>query len=334
MEASKVNPVYTVIAVDKSGTKYKLTNVTTDLQLSENDGELAQKCTVSFINETKIGSKYLSDIVVPGIKLYIYADTGNGKQEVFRGIIWEKTYESTVEKKASYTAYDHLIYLQNSKGCEYFKSGKSTKSIVSAICKEWGLKLKYEYDTITHPKLPLNNMAISDMFIEVLEAVRKKKGKRYVIRSSKDVIYVKKCGSNSDIYTFKSKKGAISTKSNLTMDGMVTKVIITGKEDKNDRVPIEATVKGSNISKYGTLQEIVNKDEGTTLAQAKSEAKQILKEKGKLTETHSIETPDIPWVKKGDLIKISAGDLKGSYYVNSITHDCLYKTMSMEVQPK
>lgn len=332
MKASKVNPNYTVVAVDKKGTQYDITKVITDLQLSEGDGELAQKCTLSFMNHVKTESGYLTGIIVPGIRLYVFANDGSDNQEVFRGIVWDKTYESALDKKASYVAYDHLIYLQKSRGCEYFTSGKNTKSVISSICNKWNIKYKYEYDTITHPKLPLNNMAISDMFIEVLEAVKKKKGTGYVIRSSKDVACFLKCASNSNVYTFKAKEGAISTKSNQTMEGMITKVIITGNEDKSERVPIVATLKSSNISEYGTLQDIVNKKEGTTLSEAKKEANQLLKDNSKLKESYSIEAPDVPWVRKGDLIKISAGDLNGSYIVKSVTHDCLYKTMSMEVK--
>ena len=124
----------------------------------------------------------------------------------------------------------------------------------------------------------------------------------------------------------------MSTKSNTTKDGLITKVVIYGNEDDNERREVKATIKGKYADKHGTLQDVVTMSGNTTLAEAKQEANEILKEKGVLTKTYDVETLDVPWVHKGDLIKITAGDMSGDFIVLSVSHDALKKTMSMEVE--
>ncbi len=333
MNAKPINSIYTAIAVTSDGTTYRLQNITTSLSLSEGKSELAQKVSISLMN-IKVGATLLSKILVKGVRLFVYANSGEGEKEVFRGVIWEDGFVSDVSKDINLVAYDHLIYTQKSKGCMYFSSGKSSESITREISNEWGLSLKYNYESITHPKTPLNNMPISDMYIETLDAVKKQTGVKYVIRSIQDVVHINAYGSNTDVYTFEQKKNVVSVSGTSTLDGMVTKVIITGKEDDDERVPIEATLKGSNIDQYGTLQEIITRNEGTTLADAKKEAEELLKEKGEPIETYSVSAPDVPWVHKGDLIKLITEELSGDFYVQGITHDAATKTMEMEVERK
>ena len=329
MTASENYPIYTAIAVASDGTKYTLTKATTDLTLDESDGTLAQKVSL-FVRNVKVGSSYLSSLLKAKMRIYVYANDGKKKDEVFRGFIWDITKNEAIEKEIKILAYDHLIYLQQSKDCLYFSAGKYTESIVKSICNKWGVNCSYEYIQIKHPKLPLNNNYISDMLIEVLDAAKKQKGTKYVIRSVKDVTKILKQGSNATVYHFQKKKSVISTKSTTSLEGLVTKVVIYGNQDDNERRTVKATVNGSTDT-YGTLQDVVTMSGNTTLAEAKEEANEIIKEKGKPEETHELKTIDIPWVHKGDLIKVTTENLKGNYLVKSITHDAMNKTMSMEV---
>lgn len=333
MKATANYPIYTVKAVAADGTKYTLSNVLTDLTLDEPERALAQSVSMSLRN-VKVGSGHLSGCITDDMRIYVTADDGTKKEEVFRGYVWNYNYESSTEKEIRVKAYDNLIYLQQSKDCLYFSAGKYSDAIIKSICSKWGIKLSYTFSKIKHSKLPFNNKYISDIIIEILEAVRKQTGAKYVTRSVKDTLQINPVGSNKEIYTFKAKKSAILTKSGFSKDSLVTKVVIYGNEDKNDRRAVVATVNGSNLSKYGTLQDVVTMSSNTTLADAKKEANEILKEKGKPEREYALEAPDVPWVHKGDLIKISAGDLSGNYIVKGATHDALKKTMSLEVEKK
>lgn len=318
---------YTVYVVSGS-TKYNLTPAVCEISPSENDKEIAQRVNILFTN-VKVGGSWLSSILKARDRLYIYAKEGGKETEVFRGYLWRRNYKSSLtERELSYTCYDNLIYLQNSEDSLYFSSGKSTKDIMQTICGKWGIKLQYSYESITHPKLPLRG-ALADIFLsDILDPVKKRTGKKYVVLSDKDTMYVKPVGSNTTICKFLAGKNVTSTSSGWTMDGVITQVIIVGKADDDDREPIEATVSGKT-SQYGTLQKIQNRDENTSLADAKLEAKNTIDENGEPKWEYEIIAPDIPWIRKGDKIYVSAGDIIGDRIITGISRTINSKTREM-----
>lgn len=325
------NPKYTV-AIIAGSTKYDVTPAITKLTLQESDGEIAQKMSIHLVN-VKVDGKYLSDLLNLRDRIYVYANDGEQKDEVFRGFIWDDTNKFSRKKDLVLSCYDNLIYFQESEDYEYFSAGYSTKSICSSLCSKWGVSLKYNHESITHPKLPLRG-TLSDIFLtDLLEEVRKKTGKKSVMRSIKDVVHIDSVGSNTTIYKlYSGKDGNISEAERYrTMQGMVTKVTILGKEDDNERASVETTVNG-DTSKYGTLQKILNVSSGTDLSEVKSEANELIKEKGKPTITYVVTAVNIPWIRKGDKVRIVAGDLNGHYIVKSITHYANDKTMILEVE--
>ena len=109
---------------------------------------------------------------------------------------------------------------------------------------------------------------------------------------------------------------------------MITKVIIVGKADDDDREPIEATVSG-NTSTYGTLQKIQSRSENTSLADAKIEAQNTIDENGKPKWEYEISAPDIPWIRKGDKIYVSAGEIAGYRIVTEVDRTSDRQTREM-----
>ena len=247
--------------------------------------------------------------------MYVHADDGTTQDEVFRGFIWTRSYGASNDSKSlKLKCYDNLIYMQESEDYEFFASGRSTKDVVSSLCSKWGVKLDYSYSSITHSKLVLRGN-LSDIFTsDILDLVKDQTGGKYVIRSEKDVMKVMPVGQNSTVYNLIRKENVIKTSSEHTMEGMVTKGVILGKEDENDRAPIEATELGL-AKEYGTLQKVINKNDNTSLADAKKEAQSILKESGKPKWTYEVEAVDIPWIRKGDKVYVNAGDM---YQLNCI----------------
>lgn len=332
MAASLSNPHYTAKIVTADGDKYYITKAMTDLTLTENEKELAQKVIVKIPN-IKVGNKWLSSLIKVRDRLYVSANTGSKKDEVFRGYIWDRTFDKDIEKELTFICYDNLIYLQESEENYYFSKGKSTKSVFSTICEKKGIKLTYNHVSMKHPKLSLRGR-LGDLFTnDLLEEVRKKKGKKAVIRSAKGRMHVITIGNgNSTVYQlYKGEGGSIlSTKHHSTMDGMVTKVVILGKEnEKTKKAPVKATVEG-NTSKYGTLKKII--DAGDSLSDAKAEAKQTIKDDGKPKKTRTVKAIDNPWIRKGDKVYMNDGSIKGYVAVLSVTHDATDKTMTLEVE--
>ena len=325
------NPKYKVTIIAGS-TKYDVTDAVMKITLTESDGEIAQRVNITLAN-VKVNGSYLSGIFDVRNRVFVHASDGSKTEEVFRGYIWNRSYTSKKTKELQLVCYDNLIYFQESEEYQFFPAGHSTQSICGSLCGNWGVPLSYNYASITHPKLPLRGN-LADIFIsDLLDEVKKKTGSKYVMRMIQDTVHINHVGSNSTIYELRSGTGGdtISTKSEKSMQGMVTKVVILGKEDKDERSSVADTVAG-NTGTYGTLQKILSLSEGTTLAEVQSEANELLNEKGTPKETFSVTAINIPWIRKGDKIKASAGDMVGHFIVTSITHYGSDKTMDLEVE--
>lgn len=327
--ASTAKPEYTAYVI-AGGTKYNITPAIESIGISDPKNQIAKSVTIQLMN-TKVGDKYLTGLLTVADRVFLHANDGSKNDEVFRGFVRERAYKrSMTDRTFQLKNYDNLIYFQESDHSAYFSSGKSTKDVATALCKDWGVKLEYTYESITHSKLPLRGNLSDILTADLLDLVKDRTGKKYVILSEKDVVQIKTVGSNTTIYRFTADQNAIQTSSVRTMDGMVTKVIILGKEDKDERQPVEATVSG-NTSKYGTFQKTINRSENTSLADAKKEAQSIINEKGKPKEEFELRATDIPWIRKGDKVYVKAGDMSGYYIVTGIDRTISGKKREMSL---
>ncbi len=330
MKASKENPLYSV-AVFCDGKKYDLTSITTDIRTSESENQISVCVKVDMVNIKLKSGKLVSETINGRDRLYIYADDGDGAKEVFRGFVWQKPYREETERKLTIVAYDNLIYWQESEEYAYFSAGKSTKDVASSLCKKWGINLEYTYESITHKKLPLRGTMADIITSDLLDLAKDRTGKKYVIRSEQDTVKIMPVGSNEKVYKIQSSANAISTESEFTMDGIVTQVLILGKEDDDDRAPVEATVSGET-DKYGTVKKIISRSENTTLSDAKKEANQILNKNGTPKWTYSTSGVDIPWIRKGDAVEVDAGDITFMCIVTSIDRDISTREKRMSIE--
>lgn len=327
MAATLINSSYTVYAISDN-TKINLTKAVVSLEREDNNKEIAQRVEICLTN-VRVGNIWLSSILKARDRIFIYALNNGKEEEVFRGFLWKRNYLSSLtDREIRYTCYDNLIYLQESEDYMYFSSGKSTHDIMRTICEKWGIALKYSYESITHPKLPLRGN-LADIFLsDILDEVKRKTGTKYVVLSDKDTMYIKPAGSNTTVYHFKSGNNVISAASGWTLDGVITQVIILGKNDKDDRAPVEATVSGKT-AEYGTLQKVINRDSNTSLSDAKLEATNILNENGEPEWEYKIEAVDIPWIREGDKVYVSAGDVIGYKIITDINRTASNKQCTM-----
>lgn len=307
MSASKQNPTYSIYLVDGE-TKYNITPAAIAINSSDQKKQMAKSVTINLMN-VQVQGIWLTNIIKVRERVFIYADDGENKEEVFRGFVWRWDYQSALdEREIAMKCYDNLIYFQESEESEYFSSGKSTKDVIAALCQKWGVNLEYSYESITHEKLPLRGNLSDIITSDLLDLVQDRTGKKYVILSEQDTIKIKTVGQNTTIYSFKSKENAILTKTGCTMDGMITKVVIQGKADDDDRRPVEASLT-KNTDRYGTLQSIIDRDENTSLEDAKKEAQNILDENADPTWEYEVRAVDVPWIRKGDKVIIDAGNI-------------------------
>lgn len=325
--ATKHNPEYSVYVVSGT-TKYDITPAISSVDMVEKQKQMAQSVTIQ-LADAKVGSDRLSALLKARNRVYVHANDGSRKGEVFRGFLWTHGFKKSVSDNIlQLKCYDNLIYLQESEDSLFFASGKITKDVCQALCDKWGIRLDYSYESITHTKLVLRG-ALSDIFTEdVLDLVKDRNGTKYVILSDQDTMYIKPVGANTTIYHFIAGQNIIQMSGECTMDGMTTKVVIVGKADSDDRQPVEATVTG-NTSEYGTLQKIISRSENTSLADAKKEAQKIIDEDGKPKWEYQLTAPDIPWIRLGDKVYVNAGGFTGYLIVTGIDRNITNKKKEM-----
>lgn len=316
---------YRVVALLKNGKALDLTDALESLKWEDNEGELAQRAVIA-LAQVQTAYGLLSSVIELCSTIYIY---GNGS-EVMRGIVWEWQYTSSSQNKFQVLVYDKMIYLQKSKDNFYFASGRLTKSILTEICNKWNIKLSYKWGNYKHGKLVYKGKTIAKSILDTLDEVKKKTGKRYVAKFSKDTLIIDFPGTNKYMYIISSENGnAIATDHTQTMDKMITRVVITGKDTSKGKIPVVATVNGNR--NYGCLQDLVSSS-STSTSEAKEEANAKIKEYGSPENVIKVEAVDVPEIRKGDVVNVVAGSLNGDYFVLSISHDADGQTMSMKLE--
>lgn len=316
MNASKKNPIYTVYIIS-GGTKYDVSVCVGDLSFLDKSKQFSKSAKINLTNVLVDGT-WLSSLLKTRDRVFVYADDGETKDEVWRGFIWTRSYASTLnDREISLICYDQLIYFQESEESEFFPSGKNSKDIMISLCKKRGVSIDYSYKSITHSKLALRGRLADIVTTDILDKVKDSTGEKYAILSEKDVVWVRSVGQNKTVYKIEYGKNATRVVSSCTMDGMVTRVVILGKADNDDRRPVEASVDG-DVSKYGTLQKLITRNENTSLEDSKKEGDSIIKEKGSPKWEYEVEATDIPWIRKGDKVEVRAGDLTGFFIVTGI----------------
>lgn len=334
MAASMTHPQYYVNLKKSNGKVYKLTGVMSDLVVSHPKDEIAEKVTLS-VSNVKVGDSWLHSLIALKDKVYVYANTGSGSKEVFRGFVWEReTVYDASSNDIKLICYDRLIYLQNSKDNLFFKKGKRTKDVLTSMAKKWGFSISYKYSSISHGKLVYHNETIADIMTSVLNKTKSRTGKKYVIRMEKDVIVIEPEGTNKTIYKIESSKNALAVGYSQTMEGMITKVKIVKAETKGDKETgkyLTVSNVRKNTKEYGTLQEILVKNKDDKLADVKKEAQKTVDKNAKPKATVEVSAVDIPWVRKGSKVYIASGNLKNYYIVRGVEHDTKDNKMYLEV---
>ena len=322
---------YFVTAVLSDGRLMHLENVAENIAWEENEKELSVRLNLTLRDIPFEGSRLSKQLALCTI-VYVYAKIEDEPQEeVFRGTIWEWEHSDVDDDDIIVTAYDMLYYLEKSTSSFYKPKGESTESICRAILAEWSVPSgDYSGPTYIHEKTLYKNKTIHAMLSETLDEAKKKTGVVSVIRAANGLCEIVERGQNSDIWTFAVDTNVTSLKDKYSMTDLVTRVVVLGKDDKNGRPKVEATLDGK--TEYGILQTVKTRG-STSLEDAKKEAQELLNEKGTPTRTITVVAPDIPTLRKGDLIYLKADRMEGYFYVKGVGHNATSMSMQMEVEP-
>lgn len=321
---------YRLIVLDEKGKKHDITSLVTDLEWKEMENEIAASLSCTVYNR-KTEKERISKLVKIGTQLLLFATDGGKEEEVIRAKVveWNSSFSNSYDK-LTVRAYDNLYDLQQSYDSLYYSKGLSTHSILQKLLTKWGLKMgEYKGKNITHGKIKHQNSLLTDVLRDILKEVKRKSGKKCLIRSQKEKIDFIPYGHNKKIYHFENKN-VIQVEHSISTSDLVTRVKIVSSDEKKQK-KIEVVLNGQT-KKYGIRQKIVIKNKKEKLIDVKKEAQQILDEKGHEKHEFKVTIPDIPFVRKGDVIFIQSGTLNGYYYIFSISHKVTAREMYLELK--
>ena len=322
---------YRVVVMDESKNQYNIKEYIENLGWEENDGELSVR--TSFVAKNDKTSKgYLSKIIKPGCLVGVFATDGaSQEEEVARGYV--ETW-NPVEKSGGHTlkctCYDELYKLQKSQDNRYFPSGTGTKSAIEGIFDDWEIPQgSYQGPNASHGKTVENNKYLSDIIINLLDDAAKKGEEQCFVQARKGETSVIPRGSNKTVYVFRTDNTQMFSQSISTAD-MITRVKVVGQADDDGRTSVEATVNGE--TKYGIRQRIYTRGKDESLADAKTAAQEILDDEGKIKKEIKVQSPDVPFVRKGDLVYVMSELAQSYYYVKGIQHTADTYSMMMDLE--
>lgn len=315
--------------MDESGKQYNIKDYVENLGWEQGEKELATRISFDTCNK-KSAVGFMSDIAKLGCLVGIFASDGTNDEEVARGYIVDwSTSSSLSQEKFSAKCYDGLYNLKESQDNIYYSAGTGTKSAITQIFEDWEIPLgDYQGPDETHAKLAYKSDTIADVILDILEDAFKKGGTKCIVQDRGGKVYILPYANNKIVYHFAAENTKTSFHKRSTA-GMITRVKIIGQEDDEGRSSVEATLNGQ--TKFGVRQKIVTRGKDDSLEAAQSSAQEILDDKGEIQEEITVQSPDIPFVRKGDLVHVTIGTLSGYYYVIGIRHDVDSRIMSMDL---
>lgn len=322
MKVSDTN--YELIVVAEDGKQYDISDFAEDLGWAENEKELAT--TITFTVGTD------DETLHETIKIGRIVAVLSGGTERARAVINKaKVKVANNKTTVTVTAYDELYSLQTSEDQYYFSAGMTTKTIINQILSECGISISnYSGADVTHERLVFRSGSIADTILDILDDAEKKGGASSTIRATQGQFEVVPKGSNETIFIF-DEDDTVSAEQETSIADLITRVKVVGQEDKTTGIPaVEAVLNG--LTQFGVRQKIYRREKDATAAEAQSAAQKILDEKGIIKKTQTVQAPDAPELRRGDIIHVDIGELSGDFFVTGIRHAADSGTMTMNIK--
>jgi len=299
-----------------------------DGTLEEQPGEMAARLQLHLKN-VKRADGWIHQHVAIGRRLVLQATDGSGWREVWRGQVYRHATTMESDHTIDVIAYDTLYPLMQSKIHRYFRSGETAASCIKSLAQQWQIPVgQIAGPSVKLPAKLYRGDAIGRIIADRLEQSRKLGGGRWVVRDVQGKLNVVKEGSNSTVYDINADV-AENSRDEYSIEDLVTRVLVYGKEKKEGHPPLVAKKDGQ--TQYGILQEIVY-GTGDGVADALKEADEILAERGKPKITATVDAPDVPWIRKGDRVKVNVGTVNAECIVEGVMHHIGNLKMTLELR--
>jgi len=326
MGISLTDAAYYGIILGDTGNPRDISQYISSLSWEEAKGELSMKATFTARDaETQWG--HVSEFVTLGSLFIIAVTIGGETREVFRGKVesWNPSTSFSNETLRA-TCYDDLFPIQKSQDNYIVKKNTSASKAIKKLFKAWELPIGlYEGPTIKLPKMIFQARYIADIATDMLNKAYDKGDEKCFMRAADGVIDILPYMDTYDIYFFNGDN-SIQIDERRSTENIVTRVKIMDEKGEKKK----ATVDG--LTEYGIRQVIKNLEQDQKLKDAKAEAEQIIDTKGKVERSITLQTPDIPFLRKGDLIYCDIRGSVGYYDVAGVSHNADSRTMTMDIE--
>lgn len=322
---------YHVVVMDEGGNQHDIKDYIQNLGWEENENEISVR--ISFTAKNNNTSKgILSGLIKPGCLIGIFASDGGGfSGEAARGYVetWNPVEKNSGDSLRC-VCYDELYKLQKSQDNRYYPSGTGTKAAVQDIFNDWEIPQgEYRGPNVSHGKLVYNNRYLADILLDLLDDAGKKGAGKHMIRAAGGYTSVIPRGSNEAVYVFRIDNTQ-SFSQTVSTANLITRVKVVGQADDDGKRSVDATLNGE--LKYGVRQRIYTRGSDETLEDANAAAREILDGEGKIEKEMTVQSPDVPFIRKGDLVYIMSASVSEYYYVKSVQHNADAGNMTMELE--
>ena len=280
--------------------------------------------------DARFGDKSAVEVVTLNAPIFIYADMGDGFNEVTRGTIQKIDITETNKNfTLDVDAADECIALRHSQDDFYFTADHSSTAILEEIFSKWGVPHEIHITDVKHDKKVYRNRYLSDMVADVLKDLKEKGGGVYFVRARGGVIEIIERGTNDMMYQFDTADNLIRTQESFDITSLVTRVQVVGKQSTEGKQRIDATIDGK--TQFGVRQIFYVRDDKTTLEEATKAAQGILDEQGDVKHKVTLESPDIPTLRKGDRIRVKYSSGESYFFVKAIRHNAASAKMTLDL---
>lgn len=246
-------------------------------------------------------------------------------KEIFRGIIERKinSDQATIEL----VAYDSLYYLTRSRDTYNFKN-KSLSDVVKKLCQDFQIPIGSIVEVPTKITRIFENQTLFDMILTYISLTYKKTGVRYTIYDKQGKICLAKSIERSsqwvieegvNLSKYRYTRSIAETATRVKLQASVTVETAKKKTSKT----IIAKVESPELQKrFGVLQHFETVTEDTNQAKLMAQAKQMIKDKGKVGESFELDALGLSEVVSGSSVYVIVSELavKRGFYVDSDVH--------------
>lgn len=238
-------------------------------------------------------------------------------EELFRGTVFSA--ERNSDGQLTLTAYDQLYYLVNNSDTYTFK-GLTAAGILRKLCSDFQLTPGSIADTRHVVSQISEDEPLYDMVLRALDSTYKQLGSRYALRSRAGKIDLLALKDTVQKWVIESGGNLISYSASASIEETATRVKLRMDGEKG-AVTVVASSKALE-GRYGVLQLYESISEELNKAQLQQRAQAMLKEKGRVKRTLSLESWGIPSVVAGSGVHVIIPDMnvKRGYFVDEDTH--------------